>query len=68
MWLASFMWFYLSFFFAFCLSAYNAALVAIGYHVLTFRRWSDEYPFVLRFLVCFVVLVVELLWENVMVW
>lgn len=40
----------------------------LGYHVLTFRRWSDEYPFVLRFLVCFVVLVVELLWENVMVW
>lgn len=50
------------------LCAYNTGLVVLGYHVLTFRRWSDEYPFVLRFLVCFVVLVVELLWENVMVW
>lgn len=40
----------------------------LGYHILTFKRWSDEYPYVLRFLWCFAVLVVELLWENVMVW
>jgi hypothetical protein len=35
---------------------------------MTFKRWADEYPYVLRFLVCFTAMVVELLWENVMVW
>jgi hypothetical protein len=38
------------------------------YKILTFKRWGDEYPYVRRFLWCFIVMVVELLWENVMVW
>jgi hypothetical protein len=45
-----------------------AALIVLGYYILTFCRWSDEYPYVLKFLGCFMAMVVELLWENVMVW
>lgn len=45
-----------------------AALFVLGYHILTFRRWGDEYTCVLKFLACFAIMVVELLWENVMVW
>lgn len=45
-----------------------AGLLFLGYHVMTFKRWSDEFPYVLRFLVCFAAMIVELLWENVMVW
>lgn len=47
---------------------YLAGLAVIGYKVVTFDRWSDEYPYLTRFLACFAVMVVELLWENVMVW
>lgn len=45
-----------------------SGLAALGYHILTFKRWGDEYPYVLRFVAFFVAMVVELLWENVMVW
>lgn len=45
-----------------------AGLLFLCYHILTFRRWGDEYPYVMRFLLCFSAMVVELLWENVMVW
>jgi hypothetical protein len=43
-------------------------LLFLGYHVMTFKRWGDEFPYVLRFLVCFAAMIVELLWENIMVW
>ncbi|WIA17126.1 hypothetical protein OEZ85_014019 [Tetradesmus obliquus] len=45
-----------------------ASLLFLGYHVMTFKRWADEFPYVLRFLVCFAAMIVELLSENVMVW
>eukprot|EP00775_Hariotina_reticulata_P013409 gene13409-13537_t len=45
-----------------------ASLGVISYKVLTFQRWSDEYPYLSRFLACFTAMVVELLWENIMVW
>lgn len=35
---------------------------------MTFKRWGDEFPYVLRFLGCFAAMIVELLWENIMVW
>jgi hypothetical protein len=45
-----------------------AGLLFLCYHVMTFKRWGDEFPYVLRFLVCFAAMIVELLWENIMVW
>ena len=45
-----------------------SGLAVLGYHVLTFQRWGDEYPHVLSFVAYFCILVVELLWENIMVW
>jgi hypothetical protein len=40
----------------------------LGHAILTFRRWSDEYRYVPRFLVCFIIMIAELLFENCMVW
>ncbi|KAF6255128.1 hypothetical protein COO60DRAFT_1702962 [Scenedesmus sp. NREL 46B-D3] len=45
-----------------------ASLLFLCYHVMTFKRWGDEFPYVLRFLGCFAAMIVELLWENIMVW
>jgi hypothetical protein len=45
-----------------------AALLVLLYKIVTFKRWSDEYPYVIRFSVCILLMIVELLWENVMVW
>jgi uncharacterized membrane protein YgcG len=50
-----------------------AALAAAGAlelarRILTFRRWSDEYPYVPRFCAWFALMIVELFFENFMVW
>lgn len=50
------------------LTAAPAALLLLCYKIVTFQRWSDEYPYVLRFVACIGLMIVELLWENVMVW
>lgn len=36
--------------------------------LLSFQRWADEHRYVPRFLACFMVMLVELAWENCMVW
>lgn len=38
------------------------------YKIATFPRWADENAHVLRFLACFVAMLIELAWENGMVW
>ncbi len=40
----------------------------LAYKVVKFPRWSDENAYVLRFLACFGAMLIELLWENGMVW
>jgi hypothetical protein len=45
-----------------------AGLVTLGHRLLTFKRWGDEHRYVMRFLICFVIMVAELLVENCMVW
>lgn len=45
-----------------------AGLGVLGYAIATFKRWGDEFGSVPKFLICFGVMVVELLWENCMVW
>lgn len=36
--------------------------------MFVFKRWGDENRYALRFLVCFVAMIAELLFENCMVW
>jgi hypothetical protein len=43
-------------------------LVKLAHQMLTFHRWGDEHRYVLRFLVIFLLMIVELLFENCMVW
>ena len=43
-------------------------LAALLRRLLAHERWGDEYPHVPRFLACFGVMLLELCWENVMVW
>jgi hypothetical protein len=38
------------------------------HRILLFKRWGDEYAYVARFALWFTAMVVELLWENCMVW
>ncbi len=45
-----------------------AGLGYLMYRIVIFKRWSDETPFVPQFLKCFVLMLLELGWENVMVW
>ncbi len=49
----------------------RVAVTGLGYllyKILIFRRWGDEYAAVPRFLWCFVLMIIELCFENVMVW
>lgn len=38
------------------------------YVIVTFKRWADEYTYFPRFLWCFFLMLLELSFENVMVW
>jgi len=44
-----------------------AVLALICYNLLLFKRWGDENPHVLRFVVCFALMIAELLTENMLV-
>jgi hypothetical protein len=46
----------------------NVGLAALLRRLLAHERWADEYPHVPRFLACFGAMLLELCWENVMVW
>mmetsp|Transcript_25348 Transcript_25348/g.68866 ORF Transcript_25348/g.68866 Transcript_25348/m.68866 type:complete len:370 (-) Transcript_25348:415-1524(-) len=45
-----------------------AGVSGLAYKVVKFPRWNDENKYVLRFLACFCAMLVELIWENGMVW
>lgn len=47
---------------------HTSVLGLLAYKLFTFQRWNDERPYVLRFLACFTIMLVELIWENGMVW
>lgn len=46
----------------------TTGIVYLSMKLLTFRRWADEHRHVLRFCVCFLVMLLELSFENGMVW
>jgi hypothetical protein len=51
-----------------CCCCWPPALGATGYAILALRRWEGEAPYVKRFLLWFAAMVLELLFENCMVW
>lgn len=48
--------------------SFLSGLGALAHRLLTFKRWGDEHRYVMRFLVCFLIMIAELLFENCMVW